>query len=320
MPMILVSPIVATIRRVRQVWAAVRLRGWAIGLWSTMLKVPLLGKFCHSRNHRHLARIDVMGQNMYVDLSDPGISWQLLTRGCREVEHVNAIRAHVRPGMTGIDIGANIGFFPLIEASLIGRSGRLYCIEPVSANIEILKKNLAENRYLDRAEVFQYLIGAESGKLRIALAKACNSHRVLADHEPNTAGVAFEEVEAISIDDFMDVVGLSPEDVGFLRCDIEGYEAVAIRGMTKLLSASTPMHFFVELHPDAYPAWGTTAEQVVRDFLTCGFRLRSVVKEFRCLYGGEPQVVLLTDPSIEDYLGHQRTWGRGGVQVHLQRG
>ena len=318
--MILSSSVVSTVRRVRKLLAAVRLHGLAIGLWSSILKVPSVGRFWRARKGRPLTIINVMKHKMYVDLSDPGISWQLLTRGCREVEHVNDIRANLRPGMTGIDIGANIGFFPLIEAALIGPSGHLYCIEPVSSNIEILKKNIAENQYMDRVEVFRNAVGEKSGVSRIVLANACNSHRIMPDYKADGDSGEFEEVETVSVDQFMDMVGLSAEDVNFLRCDIEGYEAIAIRGMSKLMTAGTTIHFFIELHPGGYPRWGTTVERVVRELTESGFILRSVVKEFPRMDGGEPQVEVLRDPSIEDYLRRQSAWDSGGVQVHLQRG
>lgn len=319
MAVIFSSLVVSTLRRLRKLFGAVRLHGLSIGLKSSILKVPSVGKFWHARNYRCLAMINVMEHKMYVDLSDPGISWQLLTRGHREVQHVNDIRAYVRPGMTGIDIGANIGFFPLIEAALIGSNGRLYCIEPVSRNVEILKKNISENEYLDRVEMFQYAIAAENGVSRILLTNASNSHHIVPDDKADFSNMNFEEVEAISIDRFMDMVGLSSEDVDFLRCDIEGYEAIAIRGMTKLLTAETPMHFFIELHPDTYPEWDRTVEQIVGELLEYGFTFRSVVKEFPRTDGKEPRVEVLRNPSIEDYLRHQGNWGNGGVQVHLQR-
>ena len=93
-----------TTRRLRKFFGAVRHHGLSIGLKSSILKVPSVARFWQARNNLQLSVINVMEHKMYVDLLDPGISWQLLTRGHREVQHVNDIRTSVRPGMNGTSI------------------------------------------------------------------------------------------------------------------------------------------------------------------------------------------------------------------------
>jgi predicted methyltransferase len=51
------------------------------------------------------------------------------------------------------DIGANIGFFSLIAARLVGPSGHVYAFEPVPDSILILKENILLN-YFKNITVF----------------------------------------------------------------------------------------------------------------------------------------------------------------------
>ena len=48
--------------------------------------------------------------------------------------------------MQVLDIGANIGYYVLIERNLIGKKGKIVAVEPVDENIELLKKNLELNK------------------------------------------------------------------------------------------------------------------------------------------------------------------------------
>ena len=44
-----------------------------------------------------------------------------------------------------LDIGANIGYYALIESQLVGLNGKVYAVEPVQGNFELLKKNVHLN-------------------------------------------------------------------------------------------------------------------------------------------------------------------------------
>ena len=50
-------------------------------------------------------------------------------RGTGEPEVQDALRRHLRPGMTFYDLGANIGFFSLLAARLVGEQGRVFAFE-----------------------------------------------------------------------------------------------------------------------------------------------------------------------------------------------
>ncbi len=49
------------------------------------------------------------------------------------------------PGDTFIDVGANVGYFTLLAARLVGPSGHVVAIEPAPENLKILRYNVAVN-------------------------------------------------------------------------------------------------------------------------------------------------------------------------------
>ena len=97
---------------------------------------------------------------MFLNLKDKGLSRTLILFGHRELDHKIILEKVVKKNMQILDIGANIGYYPLIERSLIGKEKKIVAIEPVLENIQILKKNLFLNN--DNSTVV--LEGAVSNK------------------------------------------------------------------------------------------------------------------------------------------------------------
>ena len=68
---------------------------------------------------------------MYLDPKDRGISRTLLLFGERELDHKLILERIVKKNMKIFDIGANIGYYVLMESNLIGEKGKILEIEPV---------------------------------------------------------------------------------------------------------------------------------------------------------------------------------------------
>ncbi len=64
------------------------------------------------------------GIKIAIDGAEPGIG-RVIERGEYEPHMRAFFQGTLRPGMTMIDIGANIGFFSLLGAKLVGEKGRV---------------------------------------------------------------------------------------------------------------------------------------------------------------------------------------------------
>ena len=77
---------------------------------------------------------------MYLNPRDKGISRTLLLFGERELDHKIILEKVLKKNMNIFDIGANIGYYVLMESDLIGHEGSIIAVEPVPDNINLLKK------------------------------------------------------------------------------------------------------------------------------------------------------------------------------------
>ncbi len=88
--------------------------------------------------------IPLEGLRMYHD-GRPSYHVQMLAMGMHDREVVRLLKECVTPGMQIVDVGAHLGYFSLLSASLAGRGGTVWAFEPSPAMVGILRKNIAAN-------------------------------------------------------------------------------------------------------------------------------------------------------------------------------
>jgi FkbM family methyltransferase len=138
----------------------------------------------------------------------------------------------LRPGATFIDVGANIGIYTAIAASLIGPAGIAYGFEPVSENFEILKRNL-DNNHLKNVVTEQIAIGNRVAKSVLYLDDNSIGTHSLLRRRPSYRQDQEVDVLVTTLDAYFSKE--MPTVVDLLKIDVEGYESFVLEGATALL-------------------------------------------------------------------------------------
>ncbi|WP_254535529.1 FkbM family methyltransferase [Halomarina litorea] len=193
---------------------------------------------------------------MWLDTADPGISRTLLAFGIHEYASSRAFRRELErlAGETdrpvALEIGANIGYFSLLEAAALGPSAHVYAVEPTPENADLLERNLRLNGFEDRTTVARCAVGDVTGPATLYLSDLSNQHSVRPEggdgraHEGGSVSV-----EMLSAADLLGRFGLAPEEVNVVRMDLEGYETVVLDQLRPVLESAGPTVVYVELHP-----------------------------------------------------------------------
>ena len=118
------------------------------GFFITLLVVLRLIKinFQYFVLNKKLYLTNIYNFRMYLDINDKGLSRSLMLFGSRELDHKYLLEKIINKKMKIFDIGANIGYYSLLEKQLLENSENILCIEPIKKNINLLKKNLKLNR------------------------------------------------------------------------------------------------------------------------------------------------------------------------------
>ena len=242
------------------------------------LLIPYYNTFQHG-----LALRKIQGNKMYLSINDSGLSRDLLFSDIREPLQTNLVKQLVQPGMTVVDIGANLGYYVLIEAAIVGRTGKVYAIEPIPGSYEILKKNVYINKYENIVETHLCAISDTNSVSRIAMAKQKNFSTMfleedeMSDWMKKQLEISIEktlDVETVTLDKFL----ADKKPVDFIRMDVEGYEGRIIKGMLDTVKNSgSSLRLFMEMHPGVFGDSAAMVAEIIRDLTIMGFKVKFIV-------------------------------------------
>jgi FkbM family methyltransferase len=210
---------------------------------------------------------------MYLDAADAGISKTLLSYGTHEQrsmtvfrEELRALAEEVTGDVTVLEVGANIGYFSLMEATVLGERADVHAIEPAPENVALLERNVALNGYGDRITVERCAPGDRNENATLRLAEHANCHRVsgpsavpasdggtvVGEEPPQPSGSSTGSISVPQVtgDRFLAERDIDPEDVDVVRMDLEGYETAVIDSMKPVFDASGPLLLYFEFHPN----------------------------------------------------------------------
>ncbi len=236
-----------------------------------------------NRSELDLVKKKILDFYMYLDNDDLGISKELLEHGMREKNSVDFIKKILRADMGVLEIGANIGFYALIEAPAVKH---IFAIEPVKYNYNLLKKNLKLNK-ADNVSFFNIAIGTSTGKGKIYTSKRCN-WATITEREDRTDDYAqrwdrfnkgYQEVYIYSLDDFMGEYNI--ENIDLIRMDVEGAEVSIISGGLETISKMKKDSWLViEIHSSCIRD-KESIKKMLDDIEGAGFKVVKAVSKFK---------------------------------------
>ncbi len=199
---------------------------------------------------------------LLVHAHDEVITPIIRAHGTWEPELGEQLRALLRPGMTAVDVGGNIGYVALLMAECVGPSGKVVAVEPDPRNAEVLKRN-AERTRGAQIEVVEAAAWSEPTTLELQLhGTNTGDHRVgIAD-----GGRASVTVPAVRLDDVL------PEQVDLILMDTQASEHVALRGARELIERSRPV-LLVEFWPQGLREAGVDPVSVLDGYRAMGLRV-----------------------------------------------
>lgn len=177
---------------------------------------------------------------------------------CCEPETYRFVRSVLRPGMTFVDAGANLGFYTLLAATLVGPSGAVYSYEPTPETFERLASNVRLN---GRTNVTLHHAALAD---RAGIGRLWEMRR--SNHGMNTLingygdGRDLGPVTTATIDESLSASGARRVDL--MKLDVEGAELAVVRGASRTLADARPV-LIIELSPPTMAPFGYSPEDLV---------------------------------------------------------
>jgi FkbM family methyltransferase len=191
------------------------------------------------RSNDRYRRVRVLGIPIDVDVTDRTGRLHHFHDEPYEPEVTRAIAESLQRGDVFIDIGANIGYFAILAAHLVGADGFVIAFEPHPGAREELRMLARRNGVLQRMDIIPVALADRAGQSVLHLERTLTSYSTLdPSSSPMRASAAFTEsiaVETATLDAWL---AARPELEPRIRCikiDVEGAEALVIAGMADML-------------------------------------------------------------------------------------
>ncbi|MBO9526591.1 MAG: FkbM family methyltransferase [Sphingobium yanoikuyae] len=176
----------------------------------------------------------VLGRyKMFVDPGDYSLAVHLMMDGYWEMWLTETLLRVIRPGMVVADVGANLGYFSLLMADIVGSDGHVLAFEPNPHAADLLQRSVRSNGIETRISIEQSPLGAAGGV------------PVTLYFNPDQAGGAF--VTSDFRNDFRSAIPLQTSRfdqhpkahlVELVKIDAEGSEEAIWEGMAQMLAGS----------------------------------------------------------------------------------
>ena len=180
-------------------------------------------------------------------------------------------RRHVRPGMTVLDVGANIGAFTMLAASLVGTAGHVLAVEPNEGNVRLIEASRRANGF---------------GQVAIAFCAAGPGPGLLGLQRASSNGIAIPlaaELDAFLrepvVPSFPLAMIVPTQPIGFIKIDVEGAEHTALSSIAPVLQRDRPV-IVTEFSPALLPqVSGVSADEYAAFLLGLGYAAAAIAPD-----------------------------------------
>lgn len=228
---------------------------------------------------RHItAETRIMNRfRMELDISEK-TQRQIYSQKSFEASFSNFILSTLHSGDTFMDVGANVGYFTLLPASLVGEGGNVISIEPESKNFNLLERNVSLNDY-HNIVLYNCALGGEKGENILNINPLNHGGNSLIPFDTySSGGVSFSKEEMVAQygnDGLFERVSVETLDslvqkhamqnVAIIKIDVEGFELDVLKGSLQTLSRRIVNHILCEVNND------TTRPEVFALFKKYGY-------------------------------------------------
>ncbi len=222
------------------------------------------------------AKINVDGAVICLNPEDPVISGALALN-VFEKDEIAMFKKLFDPGMTFLDIGANVGLYSGLALSTRDFHGKVICMEPDLESANYLDQTLQANRRETPEGNIIVCRSAASDYQGTALLhknpENKGDNRLYADASLQ----ASQEIPVTTVDAVCRENGI--EHIDFIKIDVQGAEGKAIRGATSILRNSPDCIILSELWPWGLTQYGSSLQSYVDSLQALGFELYELKKK-----------------------------------------
>jgi FkbM family methyltransferase len=189
---------------------------------------------------------------------DKFVSQTIRATGIWEPYETSLLFELLQPCSVFVDVGANIGYFTVLAASIVGEGGKVFAFEPDPDNIRLLRASVELNKFQSQVESVEVGLSntAMAGRLYL-------SEDNLGDHQI-FAGEEGRDSLPITLYNGSDYLRPRLTKLDLLKVDTQGSEFQVIAGLMPLLRQLPCIpRIIIELTPYSLRQAGASGRQLI---------------------------------------------------------
>ncbi len=143
------------------------------------------------------------------------------------------------PGMTFLNVGANVGYFAVWAGQIVGESGRVHALEPDPDNFSLLTRNLEAAGMSSFVFAHQRAAGRRTEPMELFCSpENPGDHRVYLDGDREQVS---HTVQCWQIDEAVGAGWLDMPSLDVVLVDAQGWDHQVLQGMAAVIDSERPV-------------------------------------------------------------------------------
>jgi FkbM family methyltransferase len=191
------------------------------------------------RRGERFRAVQVRGHRLQLDIADQTGRMPYFYGTPYEPGVTDAIAGSLEPGDVFVDVGANIGYYTVLAAQVVGPRGRVVAFEPHAGARRMLETMVRRNQASASVEIVPLAVADVAGEATLFIEEGVTAHSTI---EPSLSPMrhvaAFEPSAVVHVTTLDAWLASHPELRPRVRClkiDVEGAEARVLAGMAETL-------------------------------------------------------------------------------------
>jgi FkbM family methyltransferase len=181
------------------------------------------------------------GKGLFLNVGDSAATYLL---GTCDPQLQDFMQQSLFRGMTFYDVGANVGFYSMIAARLVDKTGNVISFEPLPENLRALEGNATANHF-PNIKIFPFALGCRNEEAIFLVSERPTWGKLDGIGEPPDQYSTNIRVKVGRLDSLIAQYDLPNPDL--VKIDVEGAEVEVLNGARQLLTRNRPI-VIVELH------------------------------------------------------------------------
>lgn len=169
-----------------------------------------------------------------LEIGQSGLSESEVFRVCRVLENT----AVLRRGTVALELGAGRGASTL-QLATCGLFSKVFAVEPEPDNFKELTQKVSHDGLADVVECVRYAAGAIDGLVNLHINRTDRLKSSIKRQKESDVAL---RVPLSTVETMLTEARITPDRVGLVWVDIEGYEAMACLGLRHLMAIGVPLY------------------------------------------------------------------------------